>query len=333
MITHRLHRRTVSAVSVGVAALLLVAACSGSDSNSASSAVGRDASSGQAQSEARGSAKPAAPKSGSGSDQKSGGRATGSSGRVDPAAVTASTEYLARSASLALKVKEIGAAAASVRSISAANDGIILSENIGGGGPEPADPSGSTVTPPSTFGEITISVPSDRLDRALDALAAVGTVVRRESTSDNVHDEYVDTQSRVETMRASVDRVRALMTKATDIAQVVTLESELSRREADLEALEAQLASLKDRVARSPIQVSLTTVAPVTKPKPHGDTGFLAGLVAGWRAFTSSAAALLTVVGALLPFAVAALLIGLPVWWGVRRRRARRTEPAATPAG
>ena len=329
MKAHRRRHQTIAALSAGLAGLLLVAACSGSDSGSSSSAAGRDAS-GQAQSEAGGSAKPAAPDADSGSGQKAGGKVTGNSGRVDPAAVTASTQYLARSASLALKVKEIAPAAASVRSISAANDGIILSENIGGGGPSPTD---ATAAPPTTYGEITISVPSDRLDRALDALAGVGIVTRRESSSDNVHDEYVDTQSRVETMRASVDRVRALMSKATDIAQVVTLESELSRREADLEALEAQLASLKDRVARSPIQVSLATVAAVVKPKPHGDTGFLAGLTSGWRAFTASVGALLTVVGALLPFMVVALLIGLPVWWGVRRRRTRRTEPAATAAG
>jgi hypothetical protein len=318
----RRRQHTTAALSVGIAGLLLVGACSGSDSGSSSSAAGRDASSGQAQSEAGGSAKPAAP--------KAGGKATGSSGRVDPAAVAASTEYLARSASMALKVKGIAGAAASVRSISAANEGIILSENIGDGGDGPVQPDSA---PPTTYGEMTISVPSDRLDRSLDALARVGTVVRRQSSSDNVRDEYVDTQSRVQTMRASVDRVRALMTKATDIAQVVTLESELSRREADLEALEAQLASLKDRVARSPIQVSLTASATVVKPKPDQDTGFLAGLTSGWRAFSSSVAALLTVVGALLPFVVVALVIGLPVWWGVRRRRARRTQPAPTAAG
>jgi hypothetical protein len=313
-------RSTVTALSVGVAGLLLVAACSGSDSGSASSAAGRDASSGQAQSQEGGSGKPAAPKAGA--------KATGST-RVDPAAVAASTEYLARSASLALKVKEIAAAAASVRSISAANDGIVLSENIGGGGGDtPVRPDRVTAT---TYGEITISVPSDRLDRALASLAEVGTVIRRQSSSDNVREEYVDTESRVQTMRASVDRVRSLMSRATDIAQVVTLETELSRRQADLEALEAQLASLKDRVARAPIQVSLATDATVVQP--DGDTGFLAGLTSGWRAFTSSVVALLTVVGALLPFVVVAALIGLPVWRGVRRRRARRTQPAPTPAG
>ncbi len=321
-------RRTAAALSVGLAGLLLVAACSGSASESSAGAA-RDVATGQqaqggGQDSSGGSAKGGDAKGGSGSGS-SGEKATAGGGRVDPAAVAASSDYLARSASLALKVKGIAAAAASVRSISAANDGIVLSENIGGGGVVPLeDPNRVTAT---TYGEITISVPSDRLDKALASLAEVGTVIRRQSSSDNVREEYVDTESRVQTMRASVDRVRALMTKATDIAQIVTLESELSRRQADLEALEAQLSSLKDRVARAPIQVSLTTDATVIDQ--DDDTGFLAGLAGGWKAFTDSVVVLLTVLGAVLPFAVAAVLLGLPVWWGVRRRRGHRPPVTA----
>jgi hypothetical protein len=179
----------------------------------------------------------------------------------------------------------------------------------------------------TTYGEITVSVPADRLDRALADLSEIGTVIRRESTSENVQAQYVDTESRVKTMRASVDRVRALMARATDIAQIVVLESELSRRQADLESLEAQLASLKDRVARSPIRVSLTTDTGVLAEDPG--TGFLAGLKGGWKAFTASVVVLLTVVGAVLPFALVAAALGLPLWLVIRRRRPR-TPPTAT---
>lgn len=321
----RRRHRTFAALSVGLAGLMLIAACSGSDNGSASSAAGRDASGGQVQSESGGSAKPAAPRAGSGSDPKAGDSATGSRGRIDTAALSAQTEYLARSASVALKVKGVAAAAASVRGISAANDGIVLSENIGGGGDVPLDDPNRVSA--STYGEITISVPSDRLDAAMASLTKVGSVIRSQSSSDNVREEYVDTESRIQTMRASVDRVRALMSKATDITQVVTLEAELSRRQADLEALEAQLASLKDRVARAPIQVSLTTDPTVIHR--DDDTGFLAGLAGGWKAFTDSLLVLLTVVGALLPFAVAAAVVGLPLWWVVRRRRTQRPPVTA----
>jgi hypothetical protein len=80
-------------------------------------------------------------------------------------------------------------------------------------------------------------------------------------------------------------------------------------------------------VARAPIQVSLTTDATVIDH--DDDTGFLAGLAGGWHAFTASVLVLLTALGAVLPFALAALVVGLPVWWGVRRRRAQRQPVTA----
>ena len=319
MIANRLFRRTTAAVAAGAACLLLAAACSGGSSGDSSSGVAaRDSSGG-------GIREPAG--------DNAGGAATGKSGegstRVDPAVVTAQSEHMARNAMLALKVKSIGNAAAAVRSISATHDGVVLSENIGGSNGEIVpldDPARVTAT---TYGEITISVPADRLDRALTDLSGVGTVLRRETNSENVHDQYVDTESRVKTMRASVDRVRALMARATDIAQIVTLEAELSRRQADLEALESQLASLQDRVARSPIRIGLTTDTGVIADDPG--TGFLAGLKGGWEAFTASVVVLLTALGAVLPFALAAAVVGLPVWWGLRRRRAPQPPAAPTP--
>jgi hypothetical protein len=304
-------RRTAAAIVAGAAALLLASACSGSSSDSSAGTVARDGAGTEAQ-------PPSAGQDRSGGAR--GGSDTGSVGRVDPAAVTAQTEYLARSAMLAVKVKSIAAAAASVRSISAAHEGVVLSESIGDGGETPVPDRGRITA--MNYGQITISVPGNRLDQALAALSEVGTVIRRESTSENVREQYIDTESRVKTMRASVDRVRALMARATDIAQIVTLESELSRRQADLEALEAQLASLKDRVARAPIQVSLTTDSDVIVVDDND--GFLAGLQGGWRAFTASVVVLLTGLGAVLPFAVTAAVVALPVWWVVRRRRGHR---------
>lgn len=319
MIANRLFRRTAGVLAAGAAALVLVSACSaGSDTSSA----GRDTSSGSA-------GAPQPNQDGSTARDSAGKEAKpGGSPAVDPAALAAPSDYMVRSAMLALRVKSIASAAAAVRSISASYDGLVLSENIGGTGGDIVpldDPSRVTAT---TYGEITISVPADRLDRAVAELSGIGTVIRRESSSQNVHDQYIDTESRIKTMRASVDRVRALMAQATDIAQIVALESELSRRQADLEALESQLASLKDQIDRSPIRISLTTDSGVIAQDPG--TGFLAGLKSGWKAFTSSVVVLLTALGAVLPFAVVLALIGLPVWWSIRRRRGAAT-PVPTP--
>ena len=319
---------TISVLAATLLATAAVAGCSGGSSNSASSDG------------ARAAVAPAPSKGGAaaGSDGSSGAApgtvagkpVAGSGTTVSQASLEAAQQSLARRASVALQVKDIGQAVARVRGVSAAADGLVLTENIGTvSGDTPVQPSAPVSA--TTYGEITISVPSTKLDEVVADLGQVGTVIRSTSSSEDVGSQIVDTQSRLETMRISVDRVRGYLADAKDLTQTVAMEAELTRREADLEALEAQLASLKGSVARSPVQVSLTTQPDVIVPKKADDTGFLAGLRSGWHAFSGSVTVVLTVVGAVIPFAVLVALVGLPLWWVVRRRRPAPVAPATLP--
>jgi Domain of unknown function (DUF4349) len=251
---------------------------------------------------------------------------------------------LTRSASLDLQVKDIAVAAARVRSIATGVQAQVLTEQIGKGNPGdpiPLQDDGVTRQDGSApskdagtfsgFGTLTLSVPADKLDIALEQLSKqVGTVLRRNASSQDVTSQYVDTESRLKTMRASVDRVRALMAQAKDLGQVVALESEMSRRQADLESLESQLAALKSSVERSTLAVSLSTATPGIEPVTNN--GFLGGLRAGWDAFTASAEELLKVIGAVLPFAVFFALLGAPFVVWLRRRQANHPLPTPAPA-
>ena len=237
---------------------------------------------------------------------------------------------LNKSASLDLQVNDIAAAAARVRSIATGLAALVLSEQIGKGSPGDPRPLAGNGQPSKDsgdlggFGTLTLSVPADKLDSALDqlALAKIGTVLARTTSSQDVTSRYVDTESRLKTMGASVERVRALMAQAKDLGEVVALESEMSRREADLESLQSQLDALKTSVERSTLAVSLSTPGNELGP----NNGFLSGLRSGWGAFTASAKGLLTGVGAVLPFAVLLALVGAPLWGWRRRRR-----PGLTP--
>jgi hypothetical protein len=233
---------------------------------------------------------------------------------------------LTKSASLSVQVKNIDAGAAQVRSIAAGLQAQVLNEQIGTGGPADPIPPGSASSPATDFGTLTLSVPSDKLDSALDQLSKIGTVKQRNLSTQDVTTQYVDTQSRLKTMRASVERVRALMAQAKDLGQVVALESELSRRQADLESLETQLAALTNSVERSTLSVSLTTPA----HEQVTQAGFVAGLRSGWDAFTASARGLFTGLGAVVPFAVFFLLVAAPVIWWLRRRQTSQAAQVNT---
>lgn len=310
--------------------LTVLAGCSAGDTSSASggsSSLTQEAPAGSAGS--AGSAATLQDKAATSGQSTRG--AAGDTGAVDPAAAL---RKVTRHADLSLRVTDLAAAASRIRAAATAAGGLVVAEQVSSD-PTPtptARPlddttgSGAETTRSTGSGTVTVSVPAARLDATLDELAKVGTVLSRETGTDDVTGTYVDTQSRVASMQASVARVRALMGRATKLSDIVSLEGELSRREADLEALQTQLATLKDAVALSPVTVRLTTdVAPVPEPAP---TGFVAGLTAGWRAFTSSVTVVLTGLGALLPFAGLAALVGVPavLWW---RRRPRPVAEAA----
>ncbi len=176
---------------------------------------------------------------------------------------------------------------------------------------------------------VTVRVPVDQFYSIINAIGRQGDERDRQISAEDVTAKLVDVQARLKTQQASVDRIRALMSQTRSITDVTTLESELSRREADLESLEAQQRDLTNLTTLSTITVTLVSKdAPVAKPKKP-ETGFLAGLKSGWHAFTSSLKAVLTALGAVLPFAIA---IGVPVWlvlYVLRRRR----RPAPSESG
>lgn len=255
-----------------------------------------------------------------GGDQAGGEQAAGDAAKTVPAAaVDSADQKLARTASISLQVTNIQESIDKLRAISAAVEGFVLSENVG----SYRDGGGEGVTP-QNYAAITISVPTDQLDTTLDRLQGLGEVLDRRVETENVTASYVDTKARVDSMKRSVARIQDLISDTKDIEQLMSLERELSSRQSELEAVEARLQQLDRQTTRAPITIDLTTEPKLieglhTTPRE----GFVGGLAAGWSAFVSSLVALMAIVGALLPFALFALLIGWPLWILVRHLRSR----------
>ncbi len=229
---------------------------------------------------------------------------------------------LARRATLTIRAGAVDTAVIDARAAVAAAGGDVVSERV-------ATRVGSDSRPTQNRAELVLSVPADKLDATITALSKLGDVLDRTASTEDVTTKYVDLDSRVKTMRASIERVRALMGKATRIGEVVQLESELARREADLESLSGQLASLSARVARSTI--TLTVQADSPTPSSDGPS-FGAALASGWATFVRSMYSMFAAIGWLLPWLVLAAIVGWPVRRWVQRRRAHRRASAAPAA-
>ena len=309
-------RRIGSGVAAAGLAALLLAGCSGGGSGDSSAGNAGGAGGGVAASEVG-----PAPRGAAAAQDKA------SIGHAADVTVTRDRK-LTRTADLTIRVDRIGSSVRRVHGIVADAGGYVMNEQVG-------DEEDLRVKPAADFGgsaRITLAVPAGHLDATLGRLAQVGTVTERSTSSRDVTKDYVDTRSRITTMETSIERLRRLMKDAADLKDVTELESALTAREATLESLKSQLSTLESQVAMSTVTVTLSTTAVPAEPASSGPHGFVEGLAAGWHAFTSAVAAVITLLGILLPFLVLAALVGVPVLLWVRRRgHTKAAVSAGTP--
>ncbi|MFI9208735.1 DUF4349 domain-containing protein [Streptomyces sp. NPDC053253] len=228
----------------------------------------------------------------------------------------AQPQHVIRTASLSVEVEDAAKALATARRAAAGAGGRVENE--------------STERLDDTYvvSRVVLRVPQEQYDAVLTELAGTGKLLARKADAKDVTEQVVDVESRIATQRASVARVRALMQRAEKLADVVTLEGELSRRQADLESLLAQQSSLKDRTTLATITLELTEKEKpgADKEEDEGRPGFGDALSGGWNALVGALAWVVIVLAALAPW-LAVALIAFVVW-----RRLVRPRLAARPA-
>lgn len=176
---------------------------------------------------------------------------------------------------------------------------------------------------------LVLRVPVDEFGNAMAQLQELGKVRSSDTASKDVTAEVIDIDERVETLRNSLDRLQGYLAKAATLDDLLRFEQQITEREAELQSLKAQQAYYADQTSMSTITLHLMKrTKPVEPPGSLDDAGFLAGLKSGWQALENTVVVVLTVVGAVLPFAVALLAVGVPTWLLVRRTvRARSATP------
>ncbi|WP_051809422.1 DUF4349 domain-containing protein [Actinoplanes subtropicus] len=303
------HRRTTYIFAAALVAGALLTGCS-SGSNSASTSSGMSADKANAPQRAEG---------GAAVDQQP------ATGKDQPAQQSPDLAVDQRSiiyrGGITVRVKDsVNAAADQATGIAATAGGFIGADNrtTGEGGADTAT--------------MTLRIPADKFTTVVNQLSRLGTEEHREINTEDVTEQTVDLDARIQVQQARVDSGRRLLAQAKTLNDLVMLEKEVATRESDLASLQAKKRNLADLTALSTITATfLAPTAPAPKPKEENPGGFLGGLTAGWHALLASLKVVLTVVGALLPWAV---VIGLPLWLAfyLYRRYKPRITPKLAPA-
>ncbi|MCB2179581.1 DUF4349 domain-containing protein [bacterium] len=103
-----------------------------------------------------------------------------------------------------------------------------------------------------------VRIPVGQFDAVMDRIAAMGIEVdERYETAQDVTEEYVDLEGRIEAMEISIERLKEFMADAEFTEDLLNAEAQLTTREAELEALQGRLNYLAESAALSAINISL----------------------------------------------------------------------------
>ena len=219
---------------------------------------------------------------------------------------------------IVLTSNDVGATRTRLDAVLARDDGRVADENT------TTDDHGTV-----TRAHLVVRVPSDRFDAAMTSLSGIASLRSSSRKAEDVTTQVIDLHARIAAERAGVRRLRHLVSHTADLRALLDVEHALTDRQGQLESLRQQQAYLADRTSLATITVDVTRRTTPT-PVVHAAGGFTGGLGHGWDALVAVVTAALLALGAVLPFAVAGAVLGLPTWLLVRRMR--RTREVRTPA-
>jgi hypothetical protein len=176
-----------------------------------------------------------------------------------------------------------------------------------------------------------LKLPVAAYQRVLAALSSgrLGTRVTFSQHARDVTQAVADTGSRAASARAAIAQLRGLLRRAGSVSELLAVQDQINSEESSLEALQAQQRALSRETSYATVSLLIEGRHAAVPPGRKGG-GFTGGLVAGWHALAAVAVAVLTGLGAVLPFAVPLAAAG---WLGYLARRRLRRRARPSPAG
>jgi hypothetical protein len=323
--TGRTRHGVVAGLTIGSVLLgggMFLAGCSAASSSSADSSSA--SSSFGAAKTAAGQAvpAPALPPSAS----AAAGSAPGGQGSTGTTARLAPASSIIYTAQLTVRADNVGSAADQAAQIAEGVGGYVSSETASA---DPDHPSEATAS-------VQLKIPVASYSGALGQLASrLGTQLSLQQQAQDVTQQVADVNSQVTSDEAAIAQLRALLSHAGSVGDLLSVQNQINEEETSLESMQAQQRALSHETTYA--TVTLTLLGPKAKPlvhRPKAPPTLAGGLGAGWRALRITVSWTLAFLGAIAPFIAVAAIAGYVIYRGRRRLTRRRpAAPSASPEG
>lgn len=236
---------------------------------------------------------------------------------------TSGDSLVIRNSSMDVRVADVDPAIEKVRTAVSSAGGEITSLSVSSG-EDIAVPYATMPIPQGPASAyITVRVPAEDLLALEGKIADIGTVLSQSSSADDVTEQAIDLEARLDNLRAQESQLRSFLERTAKVSELLEVERELSRVRGEIESMDAQLTYLKRQAAQATLTISLT------EPGPIAQTAGISwdlreALARGVRIAAAMVTAAVTVAVPLLLLLVVAAIVVLPV--RAIRKRSKKAD-------
>jgi len=258
--------------------------------------------------------------SGDGEKESGGGAQSASEGASGSSAYAVETRALIRTGETTVRVESFQRARATVVEAARERGGF-----VGGSNQQVHSKDGGNLT--WTTGTLVLRVPSENFSALVAAVNGTGEVQSLSTQTEDVTDQLVDLNARIENLRAQREQLRQIYNRTNDTQELLSIQERLSSVQSQIERLTAKRESLQRQVAYSTLTVDLREPEPEVEAErgvepataSWYETPALAAFLESVHGVTVVLRAVVVSLAYLAPYA---LVFGVPLvgaaWW--RRR-------------
>ncbi|MCK4259857.1 MAG: DUF4349 domain-containing protein [Halanaerobiales bacterium] len=151
--------------------------------------------------------------------------------------------------------------------------------------------------------QLRISAP--QFEQTLLQIEKMGRITSHSTNKEDVTEEYIDVESRLENLKLQEQRYRELLNKAHEVEDILKIERELERVRSTIESLQGRMNYLVNKISLSTIYLDLNEPEPITS----SDAGILKAIRQALRVMVNTFYGMIVGLGGLLPYVMLLLII------------------------
>lgn len=181
---------------------------------------------------------------------------------------------------------------------------------------------------------LTVRIPTKYYNDFLSGIEGEDKIVAKNSYVDNISRQYYDTSAKIEALKIQQDRLLEMMEQATEIEDMIAIESRLSEVQYQLNSAKTSLASMDADVAFSTITINVQEVMEYTRSAEPVKKNTFADrlkntLSETWEFFWEMLEGLLFLVIRLIPVAIVAGVVTVIVVLIVKSHKKKKMKKMA----